>query len=158
MDEREFSMRVHGCMNRLWRISWSILRCGADCDDAVQEAIFRAWRKRGTLREEKYFETWLTRILINECRRMLRRRGSGNAPAPESYADQAEPENPELADAIAALPVELRLPIVLHYMEGYRIQEIAGILRLPETTVKWRLRSGRQRLRCELDAGEEVRR
>ena len=115
-------MRVHGCMNRLWRISWSILRCGADCDDAVQEAIFRAWRKRGTLREEKYFETWLTRILINECRRMLRRRGSGNAPVPESLADQAEPENPELADAIAALPVELRLPIVLHYMEVYRIQ------------------------------------
>ena len=89
---------------------------------------------------------------------MLQRRGSGNAPVPESYADQAAPENPELADAIAALPVELRLPIVLHYMEGYRIQEIAGILRLPETTVKWRLRSGRQRLRCELDAVEEVRR
>ena len=39
----------------------------SDCEDAVQEAILTAYEKLHTLREEKYFKTWLTRILINTC-------------------------------------------------------------------------------------------
>ena len=74
MNEREFSQRVRNCRDKLWRVSYAILRNGADCDDALQEALLRAWRQIGSLREEKYFDTWLTRILINEAKRILRQR------------------------------------------------------------------------------------
>lgn len=151
MNEREFSTRVRACTQRLWRISWSILRCGADCDDALQETLLRAWQKIDGLREERFFETWLTRILINECKRTLKRRADGLKQISENRPEEACPENRELAEAIALLPLETRIPIVLHYMEGYSIREIAAMLRLPETTVKWRLHSGRKRLKEELN-------
>lgn len=155
MNEREFSTRVRACADRLWRISWSILRCGADCDDAVQEALLRAWQKKSALREERYFETWLTRILINECKRILKRRSNSAQPLPEHLAERAQVENRALSDGLAALPPDTRIPIILHYMEGYSVREISMMLRLPETTVKWRLHSGRRRLREELSVGEE---
>lgn len=157
MNEREFSTRVRACANKLWRISWAILRSGADCDDALQEALLRAWQKIASLKEERYFETWLTRILINECKRILKRRSASERPLPEHLAEQAQVENRALADAIAVLPPDTRIPILLYYMEGYSVREISFLLRLPETTVKWRLHSGRRRLREEVSGGEDER-
>ena len=150
MNEREFSTRVRACRDKLWRVSWAILQNGADCDDALQEALIKAWQHIGTLREERYFETWLTRILINACKDILKRRAKAPHALPESAAEEAPPEHPELWDAIRALPVNERIPLVLKYVEGYRIREIAAMLRLPEATVKWRLRSAKQHMRNEL--------
>ena len=150
MNEREFSTRVRACTDKLWRVSWAILQNGADCDDALQEALMRAWRHIGALRDERYFETWLTRILINECKDVLKRRAKGPRALPESVAEAPQPEYRELWDAIRALPVNERIPLVLKYVEGYRTRDIAAMLRLPETTVKWRLHSARQHMRNEL--------
>ena len=150
MNEREFSTRVRACTNKLWRVSWAILQNGADCDDALQEALMRAWRRIGSLRDERYFETWLTRILINECRDVLKRRAKAPRPLPESVGEEAPSEHPELWDAFRALPVSERIPLVLKYVEGYRTREIAAMLRLPEATVKWRLHSAKQHMRNEL--------
>ena len=150
MNEREFSTRVRACTDKLWRVSWAILQNGADCDDALQEALLNAWRHIGSLREPRYFETWLTRILINQCKDTLRRRARDPRALPESIAETPPPEHPELWDAIRALPVSERIPLVLKYVEGYRTKDIAAMLRLPEATVKWRLRSARQHMRNEL--------
>ena len=73
MDKHEFSMRVIACENRLYRISTAILGNTFDRDDAVQETLLKAWANLSTLREEKHFETWLIRILINECRTVDRK-------------------------------------------------------------------------------------
>lgn len=160
MNEQEFSKRVRGCAGKLWRVSYAILQNGADCDDAIQETLWRAWRQIRTLREEKYFETWLTRILINECRRLLRKSSGRAQPISESMqnsaSDTAQVENRTLHDAIAALQPQLRIPLTLHYMEGYSVREIAEMLKLSESAVKWRLLSARKKLRSEL-AQEEGR-
>ena len=74
MDEREFSRRVRSMRDRLWRVSFSILRSTADSEDAMQEALLRAWKNVHSLRDKSLFETWLTRILIIECRRLIRKR------------------------------------------------------------------------------------
>jgi len=74
MDAKEFSNRAMACAERLWRISYLTLQNPADCDDAVQEALLRAWANRRRLRDERLFETWLVRILINCARDMLRKR------------------------------------------------------------------------------------
>ena len=58
---------------RLYRISRTILSSDADCQDALQEALIRAWMRRGSLRNEGAFDAWLIRILINECRILARR-------------------------------------------------------------------------------------
>ena len=146
MNEKEFSRRVRNCRDKLWRVSYAILRNGADCDDALQEALLRAWRQIGSLREEKYFETWLTRILINEAKRILKKRAGGGQALPETV-EAAEAGNRELHDAMMALPVGLRVPLVLHYAEGYSVKEVAEMLQLPVTTVQWRLHSARKQIR-----------
>lgn len=74
MDRNEFASRVVEQTDRMYRIAYSLLCNDEDCRDAMQEAALKAWEKRFTLREPQYFATWLTRILINECRNIQRRR------------------------------------------------------------------------------------
>jgi len=149
LTAQEFSTRVLEVEEMLYRVAYGILLNQSDCADAVQEALLRAWEKLHTLREEAYFKTWLTRILINQCYTLLRRRrfflplDSARAVAVPENADR------ELHDAIARLDGKLRLPIVLHYMEGYPVKEVAAMLQLPVTTVQWRLHSARTQIRDE---------
>jgi len=74
MNRDDFAASVIEYTDRMYRIARTILRNDEDCRDAMQEAALRAWEKRYTLREEKYFGTWLIRILINECRNIQRKR------------------------------------------------------------------------------------
>ena len=73
MDKQTFSEQVMSMGDSLYRVARTILRSPADCEDAVQEAVAKAWEKRGALREERYFRTWLTRIVLNECYALCRR-------------------------------------------------------------------------------------
>ena len=154
MDKREFSARAMGCAERLWRIAYLILRNEADCDDAVQEALLKAWTRIGSLREPARFETWLVRILINTARSMLRRRRD-HADV-ESLPLAAPPADSELRDAIRTLDIQLRLPLILHHVEGYSIDECAQLLRLPRTTVKWRLNVARKKLREIMEVKDDA--
>ena len=144
MNEREFSRRVRLMRDRLWRVSFSILRSTADAEDAMQEALLRAWRNVDSLRDKSLFETWLTRILINECRRLIRKKPD-MAEIPESLP-APEAENPGLARAIGSLKMDLRLPVILYYIEGYSVKETAGIMRITQSSVKSRLMRARKKL------------
>lgn len=62
----------------------------------------------------------------------------------------------EVRGAVLALPDKLRLPVVLHYMEGYRVDEIARMLHMPQGTVKSRLRNARARLKDMLGEKGDV--
>ena len=155
MNKQEFTKRAMGCAERLWRISYLILHNEADCDDTVQDALLKAWAKLDTLRDPVYFETWLVRILINCARSQLRNRPPIAALLDENIA-AAPPSNPELRDAIRALELKYRLPLVLHHLEGYPIDACASMLKLPETTVKWRLHTARKQLRELLEEEEKA--
>ncbi len=144
MNEREFSNRVRSMRDRLWRVSFSILRSAADAEDAMQEALLRAWRNVDSLRDKSLFETWLTRILINECRRLIRKKPD-TAEIPESLP-APEAENPGLGRVIGSLKMDLRLPVILYYIEGYSVKETAGIMRITQSSVKSRLMRARKKL------------
>lgn len=150
MDEREFSRRTVNCTGRLWRIAYLILRNEADCDDAVQDALLLAWKKRHTLRNDEFFETWLTRILINSTRSMLRRKPFEPLP-PEAQLPDNPPPDIGLRDAIRSLDVKLRIPLILHHVEGYSLAECAHLLKLPVSTVKWRIHAACKKLREALE-------
>lgn len=158
MNKQEFTARVMAMENRLYRISCGMLECHPDRLDAVQETIFKAWANLNRLREERYFETWITRILINECHNIqsARRRTTPMENLPEMKAPPPSDEMKGLRDALAALNMDLRLPVLLYYMEGYKMREIAQILRIPEGTVKTRLARAKQKLKRLLE--EEERR
>ena len=150
MDSHEFAERVEAMQGALYRVAYGLLLNRADCADAVQDALLRAWEKRRTLKDEAFFGTWLTRILINECYAVLRRRKTA-LPIDALPEPAAPPDaDPALHDAIARLDEKLRLPIVLDYMEGYAVKDIARMLRLPAGTVKTRLAKARALLRLQL--------
>ena len=151
MDDAVYMQKVLACERRLYRISRAILKSDQDCADAIQEAVFKGWISRDKLREERYFETWLIRILINECKNVLRR--SARAPVPVENVRAAAPEpdeDTELRLALDSLPEKYRLVLVLHHVEGYPLREIALLLKLPESLIKSRLHQARAALKKAL--------
>ena len=143
MDDHTFSQLVIDCERKLYRIAHTLLRSDADCQDAIQEAILRAWSKRKSLREVHYFDTWLIRILINECRNIQRDAAKVPAIAP----DPPPADTQALYDALMALSEKYRLVTELHYIEGYEVSEIAAMLKIPGGSVKWRLSKARSLLK-----------
>ena len=154
MEHREFADRVRAVQERLYRITYGQLREEQDRKDAVQEAILKAWQSRHRLRDTAYFETWLIRILINECHNIQRanRRSIPVERIPEwPYMDKnMAGSDAELREAVLKLPMKLRLPVMLHYIEGYNTGEIAVILHIPVGTVRSRLKKARDLLKEEL--------
>lgn len=154
MNKQEFTRRVLAVENRLYRISCGMLQNPQDRMDAVQEAVTKAWANVDRLRREEYFETWLTRILINECHN-LQSAGKNIVPLDKLPEQGAyEGGNKPLRDALLALDMKLRLPVLLYYMEGYKLREIAQILDIPEGTVKTRLSRAKNKLKTLLEEDE----
>lgn len=72
MDREKFTQEVLKSENTMYHIAKGMLKSESDCEDVVSEAVLKAYTKIHTLKEEKYFKTWLIRILINECYKKLR--------------------------------------------------------------------------------------
>ena len=157
MDREEFAARVQSVRTRLYRTAYLYLGSEADALEAVDEAVYKALRGLHGLREAELFETWLTRILINECHRELRRRKrfsfSGESDLPENAGPDAYDGLP-LKEAIYRLPEQLRAVVILRYFAGFSLDETAAALEIPRGTVSTRQRRALQLLRLEL--GEEV--
>ncbi len=147
MTNEEFASRIVAMQGTLYRVTCAILREHADREDAVQSAIEKAWRKQSLLRDESRLKAWMVRILVNECYQILRRQ-KRETPV-EQIPDSPAPEtaDPNLYRFFTALPDTLRLTMVLHYVEGYDVKEIARIQRIPAGTVKSRLMRGREKMK-----------
>lgn len=152
MDNEAFTSAILGMSNTLYRIAATQLRQRSDQEDAVQECLRRAWEKRHKLREDRYVQTWVIRILLNECHRMQKRM-KRTLPVEDIPAMPLK-DGHELKEILCALDERYRLPILLHYVEGYSIAETASMLHLPQGTVKSRLARGRMTLKKLMD--EEV--
>ena len=158
MTEKEFDSRVRAMEGKMYRMARSMLRSDFDCADAMQNAVFAAWRRLSSLKEEACFESWLMRILINACRDCQRgyRKRKGEEPLEDTLTktDQAA-KNLDLQLALQRLPEKYRLPVLLHHMNGLSVPQISRILILPQTTVKGRIREGLKKLRIMLEEEEE---
>ena len=153
IDNNSFELLVTAQTDTMYRVSMSMLKNEHDAQDAVQEAVLTAYRDLGKLRQEKYFGTWLIRILINQCHKKLKER-KRYADIGDELPDIASRDNPylsvEIGEAIDSLPEKVRLTVVLYYIDDYSVREIKDILRVPEGTVKSRLSKGRAMLREKL--------
>ena len=150
-----FAKEAEACAGLMYRVAYTILHNDADCQDAVQDALLKAWAKRNSLREEQYFRTWITRILINACHDLVRKRS--RLVLLDTLSAQAEAfPDPALAMALEKLPEKLRMPLTLFYSENMNYAEIGRALRIPVSTVQSMLRRGKAQLRKELGEGEAV--
>lgn len=135
-----------------------------DIEEAVQDTFVQAWRHREAFRAEAAVFTWLYRIATNVALMRLRRRAHStvsldlpsmtNEPAlaDDGMALQAErlTRIDDVRTALAALPEQQRLVVMLRDVEGYGNAEVADLLGLPVTTVKAMLHRGRAQLRRRL--------
>ena len=114
----------------MYRVAKTLLRNDADCADAIQEAVVKAFSGLHTLRKDSYGKTWLVRIVINECYAIMRREKRLVSLEDISLQEQAAQQGDysDLYEAVSRLPEEMRLTVTLYYMEGYRIMEIAALM------------------------------
>lgn len=147
-DADAFTRLMQLQMQNMYKTARSILYNDEDVADAISETILTCWEKLGQLKENRYFRTWMTRILVNKCNDLIRKRKQF-IPMEETLEipeDEAGFENAEWKDALNCLGEKYRLAIMLYYIEGFKTSEISQILEIPESTVRSRLARGREKL------------
>ncbi|WP_430112588.1 sigma-70 family RNA polymerase sigma factor [Paenibacillus sp. B1-33] len=155
-DCEAFIRLITGMERSLYRVARSILKRDEDCADVIQEAIFKAFRAIHTLREPAYFQTWMFRILMNECHQLVnkQKRVVVMADLPMKSATAADDEHIEYLDLIAEidrLEDNHRIVISLHYFEDMSVKDIAELLDTSEGTIKSRLHWARATLAKVMD-------
>lgn len=152
MTKKQYEDEVERIAPSLRRIAYSIVRNEHDAQDAVQQALLAVWARRECV-EFARIKPYLTRAVINACRDIQRARQKA-IPMKEMPEMSYQPPDGVLADAVERLPEELRLPLLLHYMEGYKLAEIAGALGQSLPQVTSRLFRARKRLKRMLEEAE----
>ena len=154
MTPNEFALRADALKGRLYRTAWLYLGSEAAALDAVDETVYQGLRHLGQLRQEAYFDTWMTRILINQCKQELRRRKRelfmDTLPETAEEAFDALP----LKDAIRRLEPELREVVLLRYFTGLTLAETAQALSIPPGTAATRQRRALKLLKLELEVDD----
>ena len=148
-----FAAAVTEHRRAMYRAARALLSSDADAEDAVSEAVLRAWQAFGRLRDEKALKGWLIKITVN-CAHEHHRKT-----ARLTYTDDLEPlaggaedrHDFTLWDAVCALPEDYRVATVLFYYEDMTTAEIAKALDVREGTVRSRLSRARNRLRTLLE-------
>ena len=152
MTKKQYEDEVERLAPSLRRIADSIVRNEHDAQDAVQQALLAVWARRECV-EFARLKPYLTRAVMNACRDIQRARQKA-IPMKEMPEMSYQPPDGVLADAVERLPEELRLPLLLHYMEGYKLAEIAGALGQSLPQVTSRLFRARKRLKRMLEEAE----
>lgn len=146
-------------LDRSYRLAGLILGSATEAEDAVGDALERAWRDADALRDPDLFQAWFDRILVNACRDRLRRRKTVTfVPiATEDAHAAADPfrlvdDRDETVRAVATLPPDERIVVILHFWGDLTLEAAAAHLGWPIGTVKSRLHRALERLRT-LSAG-----
>ncbi len=146
MNKERFAQAVLAQKEKFYRIAYSYVKNEQDALDIVSEATYKGLKSLHTLKRTEYFDTWMTRIVINTAADFLRKASHTVnldedaleiIPAPE--ADLKPEDSLDLFRAIDSLPERDRACVTLRYFEEYSFLKIAQILQEPESTVKSRL-------------------
>ena len=144
---------------RVYRLIYRMTGDAGLAEEYTQDTFVKVFNRLSQFRGDSAFTTWLHSVAMSAVLtgmrklRRLRTRETGLLDA-ETVAAATPDDDPHLRERLRAelerLPVRLRLPVVLHDVEGFTHREIAGILGVPEGTSKARLSEGRARLRVAL--------
>ena len=152
MTDQQFVPLAQRYMDTIFRIAYSYLRSQADADDVTQDVLIQLYKTDTAFESDDHLKHWLIRVTVNRCKNIFCspwRKVEDIADYENSLTFEA-PEHRELFDAVMALDKRYRLPVLLYYYEGYSQKEIAGLLSLPEETVRTRLFRARGKLKATL--------
>ena len=149
VTERDtFVRNIRKYAPNMYRLALAMLHNREDAQDAVSEAVLKAYEKLHTLRSADRFRPWIMQITANEARKIY---GRNKRVTPmedlEAYMPVFRDENHELWDVVMQLDIVYREVILLYFYERFSIKEIGAVLRVPEGTVKSRLSRGKKLLR-----------
>lgn len=159
MTKEQLGELIIASQDTMYHIAKTLLRSDADCADAIQEAIVKAFSGIQGLRKDAYAKTWLVRIVINECYAIMRYQkklvpleDQALTDLEREGASEERSDHSDLYEALSHLPDGIRLTVTLYYMEGYSVKEIAGIMKVTQSAVKSRLVRARAKIKEELAA------
>lgn len=146
-------------LDRIYRMAGLILRDQQEAQDATQDALLRAWRSGGSLRDPEDFPAWFDRIVVNACLDRLRRRAKVRIVPISETASPSTLQDPFRAvldrDAalrmISVLDDHERALIILHYWADLTLEGVADRLGWPLGTVKSRLHKALSKMRANAD-------
>ena len=155
--EEEFEAAARKHMDGIFRLALNYMGSFAEAEDVTQNVLIRLYKARRPFESPEHLRYWLVRVTINESKRMLLSpwRRTESLELLEDRAALPE-ENRGLFKAVMELPDKYRVPIYLYYYEGYSTEELAKLLKIPGSTVRTRLRRGRERLKESLGGAENV--
>ena len=131
----------------LYRICLLTLRNSADAEDAVQETFIKYIQKSPEFNDGEHEKAWLITVATNKCRDMLRYRSRHQTESEELLLTYAiEKEESGILDALMELSEKYKTPLMLFYIDGYKIDEIADIMGISVSAAKMRLSRGRKLL------------
>ncbi len=163
-DRHAFDRLVAARLPQTFRLAKAITGHTGDAEDVTQEAFLQAWRNLPRLREPARFDAWFGRILVNEARMTLRRRGRvmtvpvdaidvhdedgarRHVPSAVDPSIDAIAHGDALQRAIDQLTTDQRTILALHHLEDRPVAEIAAVIGIPVGTAKWRLHEARAAL------------
>ena len=147
-DTGAFAALIEENKMALRRIAHGFFESEEDVADVLQETVLNAFEHLPELKNARYFKTWLVRILINNCNSLYRetRRSVPFDDLPETLPAAPPPSDLEFFEMLRSLPPDSRLIFQLYYGERFTTREIAGMLKMNESTVKSRLSRGKKQL------------
>lgn len=132
------------------KIAFAYLKNRADAEEVTQEVFLTYLQKRPVFENGEHEKAWLIRTTINKSKNMLKTGWfRSRNPVPEDLSYLPKEEN-EVLQAVLSLDKKYRIPIHLHYYEGYSIQEIAVIMQAKAATVGTWLARGRALLKDKI--------
>lgn len=155
--EDEFREKYESYKTLLFRIAFSYMGNSEDCEDILQEAFLKLYYYAPELspKEEK---CWLIRVTINLCKNQLKSFWKRNRVSSEEFNliletmnVEWQPEEKQVLFDLVSMAGKAKEILILHYLEGYSVKEIAKILGISESAVKMRLKRGREKLKQELE-------
>ncbi|RJX38007.1 sigma-70 family RNA polymerase sigma factor [Paenibacillus pinisoli] len=137
----------------IYKVCFMMLKNVVDAEEATQTVFLKLMRSGPTFRDTEHEKAWLIVTARNHCKNMLRhwwRRLRVTLEESDQKQLSEEIRHDDLLDEVLSLPEKYRLPIYLHYYEGYSTKEIADMLSIKEPTIRTRLHTGRKLLKLSI--------
>ena len=141
----------------LFRVALTYVRHMEDAQDIVHDVFATFMAKQPSFRDSSHERAWMLRVTIHKCHDLQRRQVVRRYTPLEEAQHLTATENmeaSELLSAVQSLPDKLHAVVVLHYLEGFSVEETAQCLRISVSAVKMRLARGRQMIKGTLGTEE----
>lgn len=147
-DHEAFITLVVGYESVLYNLAYRYLENEVDVADALQETLMNAFEHINEIKQPRYFNTWICRILINQCHKILKNRQFYAELDNVDVADnQSDTSLFIFQDLVNQLDERYSVPLVLYYYHGFTIQDISNLLNEPVGTIKSKLSRGRKQMK-----------